>query len=390
MAGLQSVTAVTIASAFTFGMVLALLGSIKLPLAKRLALTEERVGGLLAALNLSLIPMMLISGILVDVLGVKGVLLAGSLVTASGLFVLAVCESYASTLAAILLAGAGGSCLSTAGSVLMQPAFFPDNAAASQNLGNVFFGVGAFVTPTLGELLIQGLGYRRAIGLLALVALVPAALAAITEAACFPAPGMHAGIATVLVHPVVWMVGLAFWLYGPLEGSVGTWATTYLTEVGFSQRRAALLLSGFWLTFLASRLGAALLQERGVLRTVSDPWLILLFAAAAAVCLGNMAGATTRTSGGLGLLAVGVFFGPIFPTLVGILFSHFPEAERGTAFGAMFAIGATGGLVVPPAIGAYARRTSVRTAMRVPMVVSLLLTLVMLLLGLALPMFARV
>ena len=59
MSGLETLAPVTIASAFAVGMVLALLGSIKLPLAKRLQLNEARVGGLLSALSLALIPMML-------------------------------------------------------------------------------------------------------------------------------------------------------------------------------------------------------------------------------------------------------------------------------------------------------------------------------------------
>ena len=53
MFGLQGVTLVTASSAFVFGMVLALLGSLKLALAKRMSLGEHRIGGLLSALNLA-------------------------------------------------------------------------------------------------------------------------------------------------------------------------------------------------------------------------------------------------------------------------------------------------------------------------------------------------
>src|SRR5689334_17931793 len=83
---LHELAPVTIASAFLFGMILALLGSIKLPLAQRLGIDEARVGGLLATLNLALIPMMLVSGILIDKVGVQGVLFVGSLMTALAFF----------------------------------------------------------------------------------------------------------------------------------------------------------------------------------------------------------------------------------------------------------------------------------------------------------------
>ena len=61
MSGARQVIPATIASAAIFGMILALVGSIKLPLARRLEMDEVRVGGLLAGLNFTLIPMMLLT-----------------------------------------------------------------------------------------------------------------------------------------------------------------------------------------------------------------------------------------------------------------------------------------------------------------------------------------
>src|SRR5262249_48920163 len=153
--------------------------SIKLPLAKRLNLSETRVGWLLSALNLALIPMMLLSGMLIDSIGVKGVLLVGALGTGAALFALALTSSFVSARLAILALGLGGACLSAGSNVLMPRVFFPGNEAASLNLGNVFFGLGALVTPALADFLITVLGYRRAVGLLAVVGLSPAVLAAL-------------------------------------------------------------------------------------------------------------------------------------------------------------------------------------------------------------------
>jgi FHS family glucose/mannose:H+ symporter-like MFS transporter len=365
---------VTIASAFAFGMVLALLGSIKLPLAKRLEIDEPRVGGLLSALNLALIPFMLISGILIDQMGIKWMLLGASLLVGLAMFALAVSRTYAGALYSILLAGAGGACVSTGAIVLMPHAFFKNSPAASLNLGNVFFGLGALVTPALADLLIRALGFRRALTLLAALCLVPALAASMTPGAEFPV-SEHVEHWSVLGRPLLWLAGLVFMLYMPLEGALGTWATSYLTELGQKERRAAWLLSGFWLTFLAGRLLAGYLQQKqnGVLPLNSEPWLILALALGSAVLLGNLAGTRNLGTATLGLLALGACFGPIFPTLVGVLFNIFDDAEHGTAFGAMFAIGATGSLFLPPVIGAYARRTSVREALRIPTVIALLL-----------------
>ena len=142
MIGFQSVTAATISGAFVFGLVLVLLESIQPLLAKRLNLAEGRVEWLLSAMNLTLIPMMFLSGLVIDKWDVEIVLIAGSLLTAGAVVSLAVSETTSRMLVSVLLLGAGGACLSTSSSVLMLGAFYPERAAASQNLGNVFFALG--------------------------------------------------------------------------------------------------------------------------------------------------------------------------------------------------------------------------------------------------------
>jgi hypothetical protein len=116
----------------------------------------------------------------------------------------------------------------------------------------------------------------------------------------------------------------------------------------------------------------AILQHNRYLPADSEPWLILILALVAATVLGHLSGASRLGNAGGGLLFLGFLLGPIFPTLVGLLFSHF-EQNRGTAFGAMFALGATSNLFLPPLIGAYARRTNVQRSLRIPMVLALIL-----------------
>jgi fucose permease len=378
--------AVTISSAAVFGVVLALLGSVKLPLAKSVGVDEAQVGGLLAGLNLALIPMMLLSGFLIDALGVRWILIGGSIITGLGLFSLAWAQGFRSAFWAVLLTGAGGACLSTGSIVLMPTAFFADRyPAAAANLGNAFFGVGALLTPPLADMLIRGLGFRRGLSVLAAVCLLPALAAIVASGDAFPGveEQQTAAFATVVRNPIVWLAGLVLMLYGPLEGAVATWATTYLTEFGYVQRRAAWLLSGFWLTFLGARVVVSFLQQREVLPPRSEPWLILGLAFLSAVVMANLVGTRSRSYAAIGLLCVGALFGPIFPTLVGILFNNVDPSARGTAYGGMYALGATGSLIVPPLMGVYARRSSVRVALRIPTVVALLLGAASILLALS-------
>jgi fucose permease len=379
MIGFQTVTAVTVSGAFVVGMVLVLLANIRLFLAKRFNLSEGGAEWLLSMVNLSLIPMMLLSGILIDKLGVKNVLLVGSLVMAVAVFLLAISETASRALGAVLVAGAGAACLSTGSSVLMRDAFFVESEAASQNLGNVFFGLGALLTPTLSELLLERLAYRRALTVVGLACLLPAVMAAFTVRDAFP-ERTQGDLTIVLGSPVLWLAGMVFFLYEPLERLLGSWTTQYLTEVGYGSRGAAWLVTGFWLAFLASRLGTALLQWQYPPSRNQAAWLIVGLGVVAGVVLGNLAGARRRLSVGLGWIIVGAILGPIFPTLVAVVFYHFPDA-RGTAYGAMFGLGAIGNLFLPSLIGTYARRTTVHRAMLVPMILALSLALAAFVLG---------
>jgi fucose permease len=371
--GIPSLAPVTISGAFIVGLVLVLLGSLRPLLLKRLQAPEVQVAWLLAALNVTLIPFMLLGGLLIDRVGVRHLFFLGSLVMAVGMYLLAASKNPRQFLAAILVTGAGGACLSNSSSVLMLSAFFPDYPAASQNLGNVFFALGALAAPTLAGQLTGRLDYRRTLTFMAILCLLPALLAVFTQPSAFPPRNGQVQPAMVLDEPILWLCALVFIVYGPLEDSVTIWAPRYLEDVGFSQWRATGLLACFWLSFLAGRLVTALLFG-GILTGSLAVGYIVLLGVVAGVVMGNLAGARSRLSAGIGIAVTGFALGPIFPTLAGDLFEHF-GAQPGTAFGAMFAAGALGKMLVPPFIAAYSRRRTVRQTMHVPVVLALAVAL---------------
>jgi fucose permease len=387
MNGFSAVAAVTITGAFVFGMVLALVGSLKLALAKRLSIGEARVGGLLAALHLAFIPMMPLAGALIDHIDVRIVLIAGCILTALGLYLLTVGVTYRAALGSLLFVGVGAACVNAACVVLMPRAFFGGKMTdAAVNLGMVFVALGSLVTPTLVDLLLRTYDlerFRRALIALAVVCLTPAFVIVGTQwtvGGQFELNTQPESLSSLLADPRLWLAGLVFFLYGPLEFAVGTWATTYLIDHGYRDRQAARLLSGFWLMFLAGRLLTAYLQYSGVFRESGDAALIPILALLAAITLGNLMSAPANRKTGWGLLVLGLILGPIFPTLVGMVlkFGHPP----GTAYGTMFAIGSLGSLVLAPMIGAFARGRSVQFALRIPVVLGLLLAAAATVLGL--------
>lgn len=352
----------TIAALLATGMGVALLGSVKLSLARKLQMDEARVGGMVSTFGFAMIPVMLSVGFITDLVGKQPMMISGSLVMAASLVVLALSRTYWPALLGVLLLSAGWAILINVVNPLSLLAF-PGTEAYSMNLACFFFGLGAFLTPLAAAFLLQRLGLTRALLLLAGFVLLTAVLAVgVDFSALGPASGKEGatapagmGMGTLLADPMMWLCALALFFYAPLEATMATWATTYLTEKRVGERGASGLLSGFWLAFMASRLATAYTLPKG-----SEATLILALSLA---CIGVWAVVVFSRGRGVAVAMVvtaGLVFGPIFPTLMAVLLGHFDPLLHGRAVGLLFGIGGLGWTAIPMLIGAYARRTSVQ------------------------------
>src|SRR5437773_7981127 len=76
------------------GLGVAILGSVKVALARRLQIDEARVGGLVSLFGFVMSPVILMAGFLTDAAGRQTVLFGGSLVFAGSLVTLGMARSY--------------------------------------------------------------------------------------------------------------------------------------------------------------------------------------------------------------------------------------------------------------------------------------------------------
>ena len=165
-------TALTISGSVAFGMVLALLGHLKLALARRPEHVTGKVDLLLFLLNFALIPMMLAAGLLVDFWGVGRTLLTGSIVLALAFLALSAGPAYTRSLIAVTAAALGASAVGVASLVLMpQGLFGVEQITASLHLGLVLVSLAALLTPPLIDLLLRGVGFGRTMAITALLML---------------------------------------------------------------------------------------------------------------------------------------------------------------------------------------------------------------------------
>lgn len=345
---------------FVWGSIAGLLGAILPSLRDRagISLTESSV--MFFALSSGLVVASLVAGYLLDRVGKKIVLC-----TAVGLVVAALLllEWFVSLPAVLVLAfclGAGGSAVVTASHALIAD-LNPDHRAASLNLLDVFFGIGAFVTPFAIVPLQQRGGLAAVLFTLAVLAGLVLIYLLTTR---FPASTRtrHFSVAdavSVARSPLFIVPALIVFLYVGTEQSVWDWQVTYLmdpTQLAMDNVSAARLLSIFPIAIMLGRLAVNRLLMR-----VSPAPVLLASTIGATICFLAVRFATTPGMAAAALLVCGLFMASIFPTVLGVVSSRFSHAS-GTALGLAITGGWLGSVVVSPTFGWVSERTDYGSA----------------------------
>ena len=376
---------------FLYGLLAALPGAVLPTLERNQYLpTDTQVGTFLFINAVGAVLAYLISGPLIDKVGKKLTLIAGTVVVIASMVGLALtvtnvaaAEALLLIFACSLLLGLGANAIVSAGHALVA-----DVAAswrnAALNLLDVFFGLGLMTLP----LFVQALQKRGGLGfvfwVLAVAALILVAIMVVLK---FPAPAHPESFPIgeakdLLKNPSFWLLAIALFMYVGAEVSVGKWV------VSFMERDASLLahsgplntqlpvvshaspaalsrffeqdptgiaiatyalrtLSFFAAALLAGRIVSSLLL--GVLK-VNSLRLLVIGSAITALGLGLGFTATSPDTVRWALVLAGFGMGPIFPTSVGLASVIVPRIA-GTAMSLAMGIGFAGLLLIPPAVG---------------------------------------
>ena len=358
-------TVMQVAALSTAGMCHAFLGSVKVPLARKLKIDESRVGGLVSVFGFTLIPMAFAAGFLADSLGKNAVILFGCSLLILSVLVFSVLKNYLTALLAVLLLGTGWSALVNVLNATQGPAFLPldevnDRLSYAMNMGDFVFGMGAFIMPIAAAIAIKTIGLRLTFLIFAALLVVPLALSFGVNWERIERPPSEVAenaFATLLSDRFVWICCIAFFFHVPIEACVATWATTLMEDRKVAESSASTLLSVFWLTFTLSRLVAALTIPKGADHVI----IVVMAALCVAVILGLVMSRKASMTCGL-IIAAGAILGPIFPILIALLVGRVDPSVQGRAIGLFFCIGGIGWAIVPFAVGAMAKVGSVQKA----------------------------
>jgi fucose permease len=373
---------------FLYGLLAALPGSVLPTLERNQYLpNDSQVGTFLLINAVGAVLAYLISGPLIDRVGKKWTLMAGTLVVIGSMCGFALILSKVDAAAALfpifacsLLLGLGANGIVSAGHALVA-----DVAAtwrnAALNVLDIFFGLGLMTLPFF----VQGLQQRGGIGLVFWVlAGAGLALVALIIALRFPSPAHPESFpigeaGDLLKNSSFWLLAVALFMYVGAEVSVGKWAVAFMErDAGLlahsglvsSQldRLAPAALSSFFehdptgvaiatyalrtLSLFAAALLVGRIVSSLLLGIVKVNSLRLLVVGSAITALG-LGLAFTGTSPGTvrwSLVLAGFGMGPIFPTSVGLASVMVPRIA-GTAMSFAMGIGFAGLLVIPPVVG---------------------------------------
>jgi fucose permease len=227
-------------------------------------------------------------------------------------------------------------------------------SAALLNYFHAFFGVGALAGPVLAaQMLAWDLPWNAFFGFLAVLLvplLVSMSLYPPTEGAD---PVSRPPISGALRLSAVWLAAAFLAVYVGLESSMGNWGFTFLTEArGQPVLTAGWIVSAFWAGLTLGRFTLNALAERFGVGVVG----------LSAVCIGGVAVSAlgtwlvpTATAAAVGMITLGFFLGPFYPTIIAALPGLVPERLVATAIGVLVAVSIVGGALFPYAVGASAQ-----------------------------------
>ncbi len=378
---------VAIMAVFTLAVGFIMIGSVSEELKTTLGIDNAGIGTLVTIFSFTCMIAQLLVGFMVDKFGHKPLAIAGFLLTAVSIFLLGFATTFTAVVVAVVLLGIGSILCNTVGNTLLPVVLFDGkDPARASNFGCGFVGFGFVFTPMIiAALIAKGVPYNLTVSVVGVLVLVFAVFAML---ATYPqvSTGFSMGQALQLLSkPLVLLGALALVCYIGMEWSINNFARPLMTEVFTSAgsenatTNAGYVLSLFGLTMAIGRFATS------AIKNVSDIGTKII-AIASILAIGAiilLIKAQSPAMAIIGVLAVGLMFAPMFPTIVGVTFAGFDPSLYGSIFGIIFSVGLIGAMVIPKLIGNLSVDKTVQESLPIVVVVTGALVVVAVLMGIA-------
>lgn len=355
-------TAAAFASLFSYAIVLLVTQSLNNQVVEHYGASLAQLGWLAPALMGGFFVAVLVGGHYSDRIGKLPVLALGCICMGGGALIFGVAPTFGVAAAGMLVMGIGGGFSEGTASALVTDLYTGPRRASVMNLAQAAFGVGAVIVPiATGALIRANVDWRLAYFATTAICLLTAAL---TLAAMFKRVekpvGTHAesGWSRILVDPLVLMLSLGILLYVGAELGQSNWTSIYFRrELHAAEWVAAMSVSAMWLGILAGRMAAAVM-----LKYLCEYALLCWCLAFGAVAESALLLVRSPVPGLVAAFAVGLFFGPVWPTIVSRAGSAYPN-RTGLVTAVVVSVGSLGAAISPAVIGAAADVHGIRSAL---------------------------
>jgi fucose permease len=288
-------------------------------------------------------------------------------------------HSFPLLLIASFALGIGFSFVDVSINILVTLAF-RDTLGESLNYLHSAFAIGALIGPLLLSFFLATLhGAFWSFGIGTMLALLTALLLALRRA---PVLAQHVATTTsermtrstflrTFAQVALWLMMLQMFLYVGAEVSFGDWVATAVSQgARVSLVIAAPAVTMFWLGLTAGRLLGGQLLKRGVLSEVRLLYGCITGGGFSCLVVAFFAH-SIEIAFGMSLLA-GLFFGPIFPSIMAIASRRFVHILSIVSSVLLFGAG-TSGIVIPLFVGILITHVGISWGMAVPALACLLI-----------------
>jgi len=308
-----------------------------------------------------------LSGWLVDRLGPRKMIFAGALFIAAGLFVISYCSSLSMFYGGFVLIAIGSDCTGSTVLITAVTHWFKKRLGLAGGLTVAGFGFGGLLVPFM-TMLIDSLGWRTAIFVLAIVVLVlmvplsllfrhkpeqygllpdgtPAQTAETSRSRPIETqPEVSFTFKRALKTPTFWILAVVFMFHNIALQAVVTHSMPYSTSIGIQRATASIIAMMIPLTSILARVLFGWLGDR-----MPKRWLVIV--GFALMCAGLLSLAFMSSVGFWLVVPFLIFFGFGYGGNIGVRPSFareiFGRSNFGAIFGTIIGICSVGGMLGP-------------------------------------------
>lgn len=342
----RSILILACATFMFFGMATAGIGPILPELAEKSGSSYTAIGGVISALFFGALLSNVMAGPICDRIGHKKVMITSLIILSAGLLIFTNMRSLWLIIGFTFFAGLGHGAVDLTTNLLVARVFQGKNVSIL-NLLHFFFGAGAFIGPAMVSLSLKLAGSGLIVlwvtaGAMLIIALLYLRIGGLPKVQDIPVE-QRSTSNNVYRTPLVWVFGLLLLLHVGVENGMGGWTTTYThLTTGEKIETGALLTAGFWGLLTIGRLVTAAIGIK--LSSGKILFSVLALSSAGGLLLAIGTGNLSMTI--LAVLLIGFSMGSVYPTVMAIITSRYPE-NPGKAASICAAMGSVGGVLVP-------------------------------------------